>query len=144
MASNVLSEHHCDSGNTLYIGLGSRVFKFMPKMPACNRGNKRNPAGRTKQNAIIIMASVENLHSTARACARTRLPIKVLRAVGIGREGVRGRFKSKGIRLAIGTQSAPLRFVTPHGSARRVDGAVPGAFFLVSLFLSLVSLSQPT
>lgn len=47
----------------------------------------------------------------------------------------RWRVKIKRHALAIGAQSVPLRFVTPDGAARHVEGAAAVAFFL-SLSLS--------
>ena len=54
----------------------------------------------------------------------------------------RWRVKIKRHALAIGAQSVPLRFVTPDGAARHVEGAAALAFFL-SLSLSSSLLLSP-
>ena len=54
----------------------------------------------------------------------------------------RWRVKIKRHALAIGAQSVPLRFVTPDGAARHVEGAAAVAFFL-SLSLSSSLLLSP-
>ena len=54
----------------------------------------------------------------------------------------RWRVKIKRHALAIGAQSVPLRFVTPDGAARHVEGAAALAFFLSLSLLLPPSLSS--